>query len=307
MWLKNQTSQVPVDRNVARRSLAVVIPAGPGDDAEDTLRSVLHYAGAPRTVIVIDDTGGRCAGLGALSPDVHVIPAPAGAAGSQGGLWVKLAAGYRHALAVASFDLLLRLDADALVIGPGLEDLARARFASDPGLGMLGSYRYDMTGAERDWSPAARALGTACGLRGLRRPGLRRLLRRLRREAVANGYVVGEHPLGGAYLHSAAAVQAMARRGWLDLPGLAASTLGEDHLFALLTVGAGFRIGDFGGPEDPMALRWRGLPAPPADLLARHKLVTHSVRYWNDLDETSIRSAFAAVRAREETGAGPPP
>lgn len=306
MSLTHQTTQVPGDRDIARGSLAVVVPAGPGDDVEDTLRSVLHYAGAPRSVIVVDDTGGGCAGLEALSPDVHVIPAPAGAVGAQGGLWVKLAAGYRHALAVASFDVLLRLDADALVIGPGLEDLARARFAAEPGLGMLGSYRHDMTGAVRDWSPAARALGAACGLRGLRRPALRRMLRRLRDEALANGYLAGEHPLGGAYLHSAAAVRAIAARGWLDLPGLAASDLGEDHLFALLTVAAGFTIADFGGPRDPMALRWRGLPASPADLLARNKLVTHSVRYWDDLDERSIRAAFAARRAREESGGGPP-
>ena len=39
-------------------------------------------------------------------------------------------------------------------------------------------------------------------------------------------------------------------------------------LTTLLTIAAGFRIGDFGGPADPLALRWRGLPAHPAELLA---------------------------------------
>ena len=118
----------------------------------------------------------------------------------------------------------------------------------------------------------------------------------LRSRADANGYEPGEHPLGGAYIHSGAAVRAMHRNGWLDLPLLAHSGMGEDHLFSLLTVAAGFRIADFGGPDDPLAVRWRGLPAHPSQLLADGKLVTHSVRSWEDLDEAAIRRLFAAAR-----------
>ena len=66
---------------------------------------------------------------------------------------------------------------------------------------------------------------------------------------------------------------------------------------ALLTIAAGFRIGDFGGPADPLALRWHGLPAHPAELLAGVKLITHSVRSWGDLTEGQIRSIFAEARA----------
>jgi hypothetical protein len=73
--------------------------------------------------------------------------------------------------------------------------------------------------------------------------------------------------------------------------------LADDHLMSLLTVAAGFRIADFGGPEDPLALKWRGLPAHPAELLADGKLITHSVRSWDDLSERQIRSIFAEARA----------
>jgi hypothetical protein len=288
-----------VDHAVVAPATAVVMPVGPHDEALDSVRSVLHYIARPRAVVLVDDAQGRVdlAAAAALSDDVHVLPAPAGAAGAQGGLWVKLAAGYRRALEVCAFDVLLRIDADALVIGAGVEAAARERFRADPRVGLLGSYRIGPDGGVRDWTPAARVLRRETGLVGwLRDPRLRALLRQLRARAAANAYQAGEHPLGGAYIHAGAAVRAMQAHGWLDLPLLAHSGMGEDHLFSLLTVAAGFRIADFGGPDDPLAVRWRGLPAHPSQLLAEGKLVTHSVRFWDDLDEAAIRRLFAAAR-----------
>jgi hypothetical protein len=262
--------------------LAVVVPVGPRDDWQDTLESVRAYTDPSRLVVLVDDGAGvRCD-----AQDVDVVPAPAGMPGNRGGLFGKLSYGYRHALERASFRLLLRLDADALLLGPGLEELAEARFAADPRLGLLGSYRIGPDGAKRDFTPAARLL--------LREPAVRGLLD----EASANGYELGEHALGGAYLHRREAVDELARRGWLDLPKLYASEASEDHLMGLLTVAAGYRLGDFGGPGDPLALRWQGLPMAPEELLARGKLVTHSVRRWQDRGEEEIRAVFRAARAR---------
>jgi hypothetical protein len=278
--------------------LAVVLPAGPDDDAPDTLASVLAYCPPPRGVVVIDDAGGGHAHLRDAAAGVHVIPTPPGAPGSRGGLYAKLAAGYRFALARLPFDVLLRLDADALVIGPGLARAAAARFAAEPGVGLLGAYRLGPDGGERAFAPAARLLAAETGVRGLRRPALRRTLRAVRAPARAHGYVDGEHALGGCYLHSRAAVAALGRRGFLDLEPLRASRLGEDHLFALLTRAAGLRLGDFGGPGDPLCLRWQGLPAHPEALAAAGKLVAHSVRGHGDLDEAAIRGFFAARRPR---------
>lgn len=283
--------------SVEPTALAVIIPAGPADDVADTVASAVHFTSAPRFIVVIDDTGREVKeALEALSADVHVIPAPAKAPGGHGGLWVKLATGYRYALDNFPFDVVLRLDADALVIGNGIASSAAERFATNDRLGMLGSYRLGYDGGHRDWEPAARILDRECGLRGIDRPRMRHILRTLRLIAVENGYVRGEHPLGGAYLHSKSAVHAIAERGWLELAPLRQSHLGEDHIFALLTRAAGFEIGDFAGPDDPMALEWRGLPAAPAELLARHKVVIHSVRFWGQLNEAEIRTAFAEAR-----------
>jgi hypothetical protein len=280
-----------------KTALAVVIPAGPADDVFDTVTSVLHFTTEPRFVLIIDDTGHDVqSALEALSPDVRVIPAPPGAPGAHGGLWAKLAAGYCYVLDHFSFDVLLRLDADALIIGKGIARVASERFALDNRVGMLGSYRVGPDGGTRSWSDAARVLDQECGMRGMRQPRMRELLRSLRSAAIKNGYIAGEHALGGAYLHSRSAVRALSELGWLDLPPLRHSHLGEDHLFALLTIAAGFRIDDFGGPGDPLALKWKGLPFAPAELITRKKLVTHSVRSWDNLEEREIRAIFSKSR-----------
>jgi hypothetical protein len=278
-------------------SIAVVIPAGPNDDVADTVDSVLRYTERPRLVVVVDDSGRDIRSrLKAASPDVEVIVAPRHARGAFGGLYLKIAAGYRYAVSRFDFDVLLRLDADALVIGPGVAELAVRRFADDPRTGMLGSYRIGPDGGVRSWVDAATTLCRECGVRGLDRPRMRGRLRSLFRDAVRNGYVPGEHALGGAYFHSAKAVNVIQQRGMLDLSALRHSRLGEDHLFSLITVASGFRIADFGGPHDPLALKWKGLPNAPAELLSRGKLVTHSVRSWGQVGEREIRRLFADSR-----------
>jgi hypothetical protein len=271
--------------------MVVVVPAGPKDDAADTLRSVLCYAD-PELVLVIDDTHGR--GIGLDDPRVVVFTPPDSPPGPFGGLSVKLAAAYRYVVEHAEFDVLLRLDTDALILGPGIAEAAAGRFARDPMVGALGAYRVGPDGRNRDWTPARKMVQAELGLRGMRHPAVRRRVRAL--VAAAPEYVHGEHALGGAVLFRGDTVRQWYRRGMLDYPELGDSLLGEDHLFGLLTVAAGYRIGDFSGPQDPLAVRWIGLPAAPEELLAAGKLITHSVRSWQDLQEAEIREYFAARR-----------
>jgi hypothetical protein len=277
--------------------IAVIIPAGPRDDVLDTLASVVTYADRSRIILVIDDTGTLPARMGGMDPDIAVIRAPAAPSGVLGGLWVKVAAGYTWVLERYRPGIILRMDADALMLGTGIEAAAERAFASRPDVGMLGSFRMDSAGHPRDFSPVARILRDEEGLRGLLHPRCRSLIRHYARLARQHGYVAGEHALGAAYIHSYQAASRLYRNGWLDKPQLKPSRLADDHLMSLLTIAAGFRIGDFGGPGDPLALRWRGLPAHPSELLADRKLITHSVRSWDGLTERQIRSFFAEARA----------
>ena len=75
----------------------------------------------------------------------------------------------------------------------------------------------------------------------------------------------------GIFIHSYAAAFSLYSNGWFNQPWLATSKLSEDTIMALLTRAAGYRIVDFGGPADPMALRWRGLPARPARASCQEK------------------------------------
>ena len=284
-----------------RKRIGVVLPVGPKDTeaALDTLASALYYLDESRIIVVVDDSGRHpefAARVRALSPEIVVRPAPPRAPGGFGGLWVKIASGYQWMLERYHPDVVLRLDADALIIGAGLEDCASREFAEHPEVGLLGSYRTDPNGRARDWSWAARRLNIETGTRGLRHPRRWRRLRLFTSLARQHGYIDGEHVLGGGYIHSFEAADDLYQRGWFSQPCFASSKLGEDHLMGRLAVAAGYRIADSARPEDPLAVTWQGLPSHPDELLANKKLVTHSVRSWGSLDEAQIRAIFRAAR-----------
>jgi hypothetical protein len=295
--VRNSAEQVAGRRPVR---IAVMIPAGPRDDIADTLASVVRYTDPSRVIVIMDDTAGPEAagrGLTAESADIEIITSRPARPGTQGGLWVKMAPAYRWLLAKYQPGIVLRLDADAVMLGSGLEAAAEDAFRRHPEAGLLGSYRVGADGGQRDFHPVARQLRAETGPLGLRHPRLRAGLRRYVSLARGGGYVEGEHVLGCAFLLRGGALQGIHRAGGFSTPWLEASRLGDDHIMSLMTVAAGYKIADFGGPADPIAVKWEELPAHPAELLARGKLVTHSVRSWGDLTERQIRDIFAAARA----------
>ena len=271
----------------------VVIPAGPQDDVADTVASVRHHVGASRAVVVLDDRGGGPP----LPPgdDLHVLEMK-GRSGKWGGLFANVARAYQYALEHFDFEMILRLDADALVIGHGPELDAARSFAAHPRAGLLGSYRIGPTGNPRDFSVVTRIvcrdLAQAAASDWARFRHIFRLALATRRRL---GHT-GAHVLGAACFHRYECVKAIADRGWLKPELTAGSRLGDDHLLSMLTAASGWDIEDFGRPEDPIAVSWRGLPMAPADLLSRGKKLTHSVRYWGEMGEEEIRNFFASVR-----------
>ena len=294
-----------LSRTSGRRKVqaVVVLPAGPADDVFDTLDSVLTYVSRPRAILVVDDTRSPETNrrLRALHPDVHVLVAPTWAKGGYGGLLLKIGIGYEYARKHFDFDLLIRFDADALFLAGGVEAEAVRRFAEEPGVGLLGSYRFVYDGTPRDFGPAARLLERELKVGWLRHPRLWLTLLRYSRLARARGYESGEHCLGAAYVHSPDAVSALVDAGHLRRREFAASRLGEDHLMALLTIASGFGIADFATGDQPLAVRWLGLPDSPERLVDSGKAIVHSVRYWQDMDERAVRAAFADARRRRRS------
>jgi hypothetical protein len=282
--------------------IAAIIPAGPRDDAVDTVASVVHYTDPSRIIVVIDDSGKQLVRdnqIARLSSDIVVLPAIPTRPGTTGGLWWKLAVGYRWILEHYQPGVILRLDADALFIGHGLEAAAEQVFASDPTIGLLGSYRVGPDGGLRSFTRARRRLRLETGVCGLLKPKRWAALRGYHVLARSHGYVDGENTLGAASILSYAAMRTIYEKGWFGDQRLEASLLEDDHLLALVAMAAGFRLADFGGPDGPIAVRMHSLPAHPAELLAAEKMVVHSVRSWQDLTEPDIREFFARSRASQ--------
>jgi glycosyltransferase involved in cell wall biosynthesis len=290
-----------------RVELAVVIPVGPTCDLEnvlDTLESVRHYVTPSHVIIVLDDSG-KGTGLAVREHfgDVVVLTTEKNY-GKDAGLYLNLSRGFAYAYENYSFDVLLRLDTDALVIGPNLDKDAIEHLANNPDLGIFGSYRTDCNGDPRDFSWSRNQLAKEIGLESALRDFPRRwtgwrLLRKAYHQGRLHGYEPGEHCMGGAYFISRACIGRLLQNNLLSRQEIAWSKLQEDMLFGLFIYAIGLKHGDFATGRYPMGLRWRGLPCSPEDLVAQGKKVTHSTRFFGGLNERAIRAYFRARRQSE--------
>jgi hypothetical protein len=284
--------------------LVVVYPIGPNlryEFVSDTLESIAYYTKSDYAVIAIDDSGANVgARLKDEYPSLHVLKT-AGRQGITGGLYLSSSAAFDYALTNFAFSVLLRLDTDALIIGPHAEVEAEAFFRSHPDVGLLGSYRVGCDGNKRDFTPPRRTLERELSLfRTLLEPQKFerfRFLRETVKSAAANGYELGEHCLAAATFFSASCIQSLQQHRLLGRRELRTSRLGDDHIFGLLVMATGLKMADFASGDLPIGVRFRGLPFSPYELIERKKKITHSTKFWQDMNEEQIREVFRAVRA----------
>ncbi|OWQ88713.1 hypothetical protein CDN99_14570 [Roseateles aquatilis] len=277
----------------------VVLPVGPDNDGAETIQSLFTYCTSSLIVLAVDDSKLLETRHFLETCDPRVIRLPsAGYPGIRGGLLCSLARAYQYALAHYDFDVLLRIDTDALITGPAPEEDALALFAGKPKAGMLGPYRVGYDGGRRDFGVVADMLRHETGWHGLRRFSRRRRLKAWLSAASALGYEPGEHILGAAIYLRVEALRAMHAAGDLNVDEFHDSGLSEDHIFSLLTVRHGYMLEDFVTGDLPMGVRWRGLPDSPRNLLARGKKIVHSIKFYESMKEPEIRAFFAQERAK---------
>lgn len=279
--------------------VAVVMPVGPGVEEEflrDTIDSVCRYVPGHRLIVLDDSRTDELRNV--LPPEATVFPVPEAYRGWQGELYRSLSLGFREALA-EPFDVLLRLDTDAVLLGGSFADRSRALFEANPRLGALGTYRTDYDGRARSYSAPAyrirRMLTSEAHTdpaRTLRVAGL------VARAYARGGYRRGQFVLGGATLYSPSAIRALDGARLLDDPRLGRSKMGEDHIFGLCLSALGFEMRDYGTAADelPFGATWKGLPAPPEELLAAGKEIVHSTKSNQDQDERQVREVFRCAR-----------
>jgi hypothetical protein len=190
------------------------------------------------------------------------------------------------------------MDTDALVIGGGFEDAAMDFFRSHPRAGCLGPYKWDYDGTPDDHVWARKELLRQITTGWCRKPITAAAVTRLVALALLHGYELGEMVDGGVCIYSRSAIETLYANRLLGHSRLARTRLTEDFQFGLALRASGMELSDFGSESDtlPIGSRWQGLAASPEDLIKAKKCLIHSTRFWQDIDETAIRSYFAKRR-----------
>jgi hypothetical protein len=289
---------------------AVLMPVGPGQRevlrVGDTLESLRAFeASGDIHLVLVDDSPtprdlSRYAGVAGWASlelvRTHVwrgkTPDPFSAmvAGTMEGM---------RAAARKRPEFLLKLDTDALIVGPVADKLRRV--FEDDHVGMVGSYTHTCTGDRRDWRMWEKKLRRAArtvapsrrqGIR-LRSPRAASAVRGLTRAARRNGYEWGAHCLGGAY---AAGPRLLAREDLLEWRPWVRTAISEDVVVGLLSFASGLRIRGNVGPGETFAVGWKELPLPPEQIVARDYSVVHTVKDQVYGDEAELRAHFRGLR-----------
>jgi len=285
--------------------LVIVMPIGPNCNLnyiDDTINSIKYYFSSHYKLIILDDSHkGAGDEINRLHPDAEVLKTKKNL-GVNAGLYINLCQAYQHALKQYDFELLLKIDDDALIIGKDPDQEALQFFNEQPKMGMAGLHQ---TGekftnflgnhVDNSW-PRKQLIKDTCTWKLIRRPIANLTLRKLFFKALRKGYEIGENVQGGAYFMSRACLIKLSEAQHLPNNNLKTVNLGEDHLLSLLTKLVGFKLGDLASGNLPLGTTWKGLPASPEVLRTKGKKITHSTRSWQDLNEEQIRAYFKKFR-----------
>ena len=280
--------------------LVVVIPVGTissknrYEHIADTVASIVHYATPDRRIVIQDNSNPMHLGarLQTEFPELDVVRAPENY-GMYGGLYKSLSLAFLHVQATYDFQVLMKMDTDALMTGDGLEDDAIAYFESHPNVGEIGTYCSN--GEAIAW-PRKR-LQYEVSVRGWLQDRKRcAFLRYYLQLALSHGYIPGEHVLGGVSIFRPELIDKLVQGDFLLREDLRRTKLQEDHLWGLFCKVVGMELATFESPEHPLGVVWRGMPCAPQEAVDKGLKAVHSTRSWKDMNEDQIRAFFRGQR-----------
>ena len=272
---------------------AILIPAASRDNVADTLDSVFRFEPSATVIVLRDyDNGDR------LDSRATVLPPLPWKRDGFGGLLQKKMWALQFLLSNSDAEIILSLDADALLIKSGVFPKVAEVF-KDKHVGIAGCSRLTPKGKARDFGPVAKSIGSLGGIRSIAQTDGRKFIKDLLSLAKPTGYQLGEHALGGAEFFNRQMIADWSSFGWLQDHGLSKIPVPEDGVFGLMAYAAGYRIQDIGGPGGLVNIAWRGLPDSPKVIHDSAAFITHSVRFYEDLTEIQIRQFFKTIRAND--------
>lgn len=207
--------------------------------------------------------------------------------GWSGGLICGLIHGMKTALTLGSWDFLLRMDDDAMVLGPFITRAA-GFFAENASIGQVGFYEFGTPPKPGEYHFFAGPFYRRSKI--IRRHedvggwwialfGWRRLVRLMINDALRHNYACGEFCQGGAFFLSRTSVTALcASRYFQKEKKFCGCTFTEDFFFAIANRAAGFGIRYVKDEEHFLSLKWKGLYKPAEQFLAEGYSLIHSVK-----------------------------
>lgn len=287
-WSSAPTLAFPRARR--RCDLVIIFAAADGEwlGVEDLLDSFKTYLTCDYEIVVADDATSDGTYERLINAGCWVVRNP-----ERQYLWgndLTLRRAFHEAHRMFESPIYLKIDPDALIIGPGLEDTLQSAFNANPVHGLLGVYQTDWNGEQRDLSYWRERM--------LR---VSKYLGKPYQLAIQNGYQVGDGVQGGAYALSRACLDSITERGWFlgadgyRPSGVRGRHVAEDSLIAMLTYAAGYKVGEIGGPGQPFGLWDVGLPMAPEELVRQNRIVTHAMKYQDDVS-LAARDFFRARR-----------
>lgn len=282
----------PAPRRRSVRSVVCFV-SGPGRPAEllDSIESVLVSDGESSQVVVIDDFSidSREALVRERYPEVAVVPLPVPSGGPPR-IWPHVELAMRHARERYDFELFVRLDTDALAVGPELSERTLEAVGGAARPAIAGSVGVRADGEIEDHGYHAGVV------RGEQRYD--RALARAVDAALARHWTPGRVVQGGALCVTRTGVEAMADGGWLGYRQPWHSNATDDLLLSIFASAAGAELVSIGGPGGIFAVANKHLPVATEELADGRWVVAHSTRLgFEGEDEATLRELFRASRA----------
>ena len=222
----------------------------------------------------------------------------------RGPFWVEQVRALAALRERYDYDVVLRLDTDALVTGPSPHRDILAASTQQPRAGIFGAFseRGDGTKKASDMYKVGEKLRYEMSIHRSRRQLLKKparlacslALKRLYWRARRNGYQAGYTVTGGAAFMMRPLIDRWCEMGLHRLDALRFSSLTDDVLFGLCTYAAGFYLSD--GPPNILAVNWIGMPMSPIEVIARGVKVIHSIKTSELEEQNDIRKYFATIR-----------
>ncbi len=276
------------------------IPLAPSDQrrAVWTIESIRRHCDGFRIFVLADGPKSLFPDLSIGGSDIEVLYRRTPSRRHWGAISQMQAEGFTHALRRADLDedcIFVKIDADAMVVRPGLVERARKLFRENPACGQLGQCRTNISGQpllNRGWVNYFRNRVTPWGLSkalilnlrcGAGLPDSVRLtikLKRLLDVAQRHGYELGEFAIGGAYILRMKAVMRMRDLGWLtDSPFRFLRQPGEDVTITPLLYASGFNALDDIEPDGIFAICGEESWVHPLELCKRGHYIVHPIKY----------------------------